>query len=76
MCWQEECIDLKPDIISVMVGMNDCWKAIETGYENDPAITENFENCYREMLTRVRNELPDCRIILLEPFFIRQSGLK
>lgn len=31
---------------------------------------EQFEQTYREILTEVQNKLPNCRIILLEPFLI------
>ena len=24
--WQEDCLDLKPDIVSVMIGINDLWR--------------------------------------------------
>ena len=24
--WQEDCIDLKPDILSILIGINDSWR--------------------------------------------------
>lgn len=65
--WKEECIDLKPDILSILIGINDTWRKYDM---NDPTSCEAFEATYREILTEVKEKLPDCKIILLEPFII------
>ncbi len=65
--WQKECIDLKPDILSILIGINDTWRRYDS---NDPTSVEAFESTYREILTEVKEKLPDCKIILLEPFLI------
>lgn len=73
---EDDCLVYKPDILTILIGVNDCWKAIDTGLENDKAITEAFERCLREVLRRVRERLPDCRIILMEPFLIPAEQYK
>lgn len=65
--WKEECIDLKPDILSILIGINDTWRRYDSA---DPTSVEDFETVYREILTEVKEKLPDCKIILLEPFLI------
>ncbi len=65
--WQTDCIDLKPDILSILIGINDTWRRYDS---NDPTSAETFETTYREILTEVREKLPYCKIILLEPFLI------
>ena len=65
--WQAECIDLQPDVLSILIGINDTWRRYDS---NDPTSCEAFENTYREILTEVKEKLPNCRIILIEPFII------
>ena len=65
--WQAECIDLKPDILSILIGINDTWRRYDS---SEPTSCAAFENTYREILTDVKEHLPNCRIILIEPFII------
>lgn len=65
--WKKDCIDLKPDVLSILIGINDTWRRYDS---NDPTSCEDFENTYREILTEVKEKLPECRIILIEPFII------
>ena len=65
--WDADCIALKPDILSILIGINDTWRRYDS---SDPTSTASFEATYRDILTEVREKLPDCRIILLEPFLI------
>jgi len=30
--WQEDCLDLKPTWVSIMIGINDCWRRNSTPY--------------------------------------------
>lgn len=62
--WQEDCIDLKPDVVSILIGINDTWRAFD---RDMPRSTEEFEDYYRRLLTETRDKAP-ARIILMEPF--------
>lgn len=64
--WDEDCIALKPDMVSILIGVNDCWRRYDA---NDPTSAEEFENTYRSILKRVKDEL-DAKIILCEPFVL------
>lgn len=68
--WQEDAIDLKPDLVSVMVGVNDTWRRYDA---DDPTSTEAYERDYRAILTRVRDEL-GARLLLIEPFLVPVSA--
>ena len=62
--WREDCLDLKPDWVSIMIGINDTWRR----YDSDaPTTCEAYEADYRHILTRVRDE-PGAKLILIEPF--------
>lgn len=58
----------KPDVLSVLIGINDVWSGVscDNGTEID-----RFENIYDILLKETRERLPDTRIILMEPFVLK-----
>ena len=64
--WQKDCLDLKPEVVSIMIGINDVWRRYDS---NDPTSVESFEADYRQILTQTRNAL-NPQIILMEPFLL------
>ena len=64
--WGADCVDLKPTIVSILIGVNDTWRRYDS---NDPTSTEAFEDNYRSILERTANET-GAKIILLEPFVL------
>ena len=64
--WKEDCLDLKPDVVSILIGANDVWRRYDS---SDPTSAQDFEKSYREILTRTKNDL-SARIIMLEPFVL------
>ena len=64
--WKEDCIDLKPDWVSILIGINDCWRRYDT---NDPTTAQEYERGYRDILTRTVNET-NARLIICEPFVL------
>jgi lysophospholipase L1-like esterase len=69
--WLRDCIELRPDVLSILVGINDCLYA---GERSDAAVVEGFSAAHGELLRQVRDALPTCRIVLLEPFFLPVQG--
>lgn len=67
--WQEDCIALQPDILSILIGINDTWRAFDS---NDPTTTEQFEANYRRLLEDVRRNTR-AKILLLEPFVLHDT---
>ncbi|MFY9177923.1 MAG: SGNH/GDSL hydrolase family protein [Caldicoprobacterales bacterium] len=64
--WDDDCIDLKPDLVSILIGINDCWRRYDS---NDPTSVEDFEKNYRKILTQIKENL-DAQIVLCEPFVL------
>ncbi|HHU52082.1 MAG TPA: SGNH/GDSL hydrolase family protein [Firmicutes bacterium] len=64
--WQQDCLDLQPDVLSLLIGINDTWRRFD---QNDPTTPEAFEDHYRSLLTTVRQKL-NCPIIIGEPFLL------
>lgn len=64
--WDADCIDLKPSWVSILIGVNDCWRRYDS---NDPTSAAEFEKGYRELLSRVKKNT-NAEIILCEPFVL------
>lgn len=64
--WQQDCIDLKPDVVSILIGINDTWRKYDS---DDPTDAESYANDFRAILTDVKQNL-DAKIIILEPFLL------
>ncbi len=64
--WQTDCLDLRPDWVSIMIGINDTWRRYD---RNDPTPAADFAAGYRDILARTRDAL-QARLILLEPFVL------
>ena len=65
--WQEDCLDLKPDILSILIGVNDYWHMRNGRYDGTPEV---YEEDYRELLNRTKSELPEIKLVICEPFVL------
>ena len=64
----KDCINLKPDVIIMLIGVNDAWE--NYGPENYPPLLRPMEPHIREIYRRIRMELPDTQVLYLMPFLI------
>lgn len=64
--WQEDCIDLKPDWVSILIGINDTWRRYDA---NSPTPVYKYEENYRRILTETKQKT-DANIIIMEPFVL------
>ena len=64
--WAEDCLNLKPTILSILVGVNDIIFNWEHKSGSDP---ERYEKIYRYLLDEVKKQNPDTLIVIMEPFF-------
>ena len=60
-------INVKPDYMSILIGVNDIWHEIES--QNGVADAK-FEKFYCMLLDEIFEELPDVKIMILEPFVL------
>ena len=65
--WEKDCLDLKPDILSILIGVNDYWHFRNGKYEGTPEI---YENDFRQLLTRTREALPGVKLVICQPFIL------
>lgn len=64
--WQFDVLDHRPDVLTIMIGINDTWRRYDSNY---PTSAETFEQHYRDILIRSRAKLPG-QIVLFEPFLV------
>lgn len=64
--WAEDCLNLKPTILSILIGVNDIIFNLEHKSGSDP---ERYEKIYRYLLDEVKQQNPDTLIVIMEPFF-------
>jgi lysophospholipase L1-like esterase len=69
--WKEDAIDLKPTILSVLVGINDLWHTIAFGSKYKGTI-KDYEEGYRTLIERSIKEIPGVRVVICEPFTLRK----
>ena len=63
--WKVDALNLKPDLLSILVGVNDTWH--EFAWQNGVEV-ERYEKIYRMLLEWTKAELPEVRLVLCEPF--------
>jgi lysophospholipase L1-like esterase len=68
--WQRDAIDMKPDLLSILIGVND----VSRGGGKDVPL-DRWETDYRFLLDRSRQASPDLRLVLLDPFVLRSGRL-
>jgi len=65
--WQTDTIDLQPNILSILIGVNDFWRTKDSGAENTP---EQYKAQYRMLMEQTLEKLPDVKLIICEPFAV------
>lgn len=66
--WDEDAIGLKPDWLSVKIGINDVWRTFDSDGVGAVAIDE-YETTYRRLL-QIAVDRTGCRLIVVEPYVI------
>jgi lysophospholipase L1-like esterase len=70
--WERDAVALKPDILSILVGVNDLWHTFAFGSKYEGTI-KDYEAGYRDLIDRSVDQIPGVRIVICEPFTLRDS---
>ena len=65
--WEDDCLQLAPDVLSLLIGVNDFW---HTKTHSFKGTAQTYERDLRQLLERSRKALPDLKIVIGEPFFV------
>jgi lysophospholipase L1-like esterase len=83
--WEEDCLKLQPDLLTVFVGVNDAASVVELSVPPPPrtdgrppkslVTLELFRETYDLLLSMTRKELPNTKIILCTPFVLPEDKI-
>ena len=62
-------INLKPDIMSILIGFNDAWNELDGKHNGVDA--EKYFMIYSLLIEEIKEALPDVKIMILEPFALK-----
>lgn len=65
--WQADCLDLKPTVLSILVGVNDFWHTLTNGYQGT---IKTYRDDYKALIDRTKQALPDVKLIIGEPYAV------
>ena len=66
---KSDIINLKPDVMSLLIGINDVWH--ELGDSPNGVDADKFFKIYSMLIEEVKEALPDIKIMILEPFVLK-----
>jgi lysophospholipase L1-like esterase len=69
--WDKDCLEIKPGILSILIGVNDFWHMLNGNYKGT---IEIYRNDFFNLIQRTKTALPDIRLIIGEPFAV--PGIK
>lgn len=71
--WKIDTLNLNPELISILIGVNDVWHEFDFGNGVEP---ERYEQIYRMLLEWTRKVLPGVKLIVMEPFALETGAVK
>lgn len=70
---KRDIINLKPDYLSILIGVNDVWHEIS---ERNGVCAEKFRMVYDLLIRELKEALPELKILILEPFVLEGPATK
>lgn len=64
-------LNLEPDYMSILIGVNDVWHEIDA---KNGVSDEKFEKFYCMLIEEILEELPDIKIVIMEPFVLEAAA--
>lgn len=65
--WEADCLDLKPDVLSILIGVNDIWHKLDGNYDGT---VETYRKDFFALMERTKKTLPSVKVIIGEPFAV------
>jgi len=69
--WEADCLALKPNVLSVMIGVNDFWHTLTNNYTGT---LETYRQDLDALLDATKKALPGIKLVIGEPFAVK--GIK
>ena len=71
--WQNDCLDMQPALLSILVGVNDMWHKMNGRYEGT---VEDYRTGFTGLLDLTKRQLPNIKLVICEPFALRCGAVK
>ncbi len=68
---KSDIINLEPDVVSILIGVNDVWHELD---RQNGVEASRFERVYDMLISDLKEAMPECRFILMEPFILPGSA--
>lgn len=65
--WDADCLNLQPDVLSILIGVNDYWHTLTNNYTGT---VKTYKDDLTTLLDRTKQKLPNVQLIIGEPFAI------
>ncbi|GEO06731.1 lipase [Adhaeribacter aerolatus] len=69
--WDNDALALKPDVLSILIGVNDFWHKLNGNYAGT---IQTYRDDFKKLLDRTKQQLPEVKLIIGEPFAV--TGIK
>ena len=66
---KKDIINIKPDVMSILIGVNDVWHEFQESPYGVSA--DKYYKIYDMLIEEVKNALPDIKIMIMEPFVLK-----
>ncbi|WP_428329780.1 GDSL-type esterase/lipase family protein [Mucilaginibacter sp.] len=71
--WQQDALDIKPDLLSILVGINDVFAVVVKG---EKITADDFGHTYDALLAKTISALPGVELVICEPFILPVGMVK
>jgi lysophospholipase L1-like esterase len=71
--WEEDTISIKPDILSILIGVNDTMADVSGKKEFS---VDSYADGYRSLLQKTKEKLPETKFVIGEPFLLPVGSVK
>lgn len=69
---RNDIINLKPDVMSILIGVNDVWHEF---YESPNGVDQDkYYKIYDMLIEEIKAALPDIKIMIMEPFVLKAGA--
>jgi len=71
--WQQDTLEIKPNLLSILIGINDVDALLKGNAQFSAA---QYEQDYRQLLQQTKQQLPAVQLVLCEPFILAVGRIK
>lgn len=68
--WEKDCLELQPNVLSILIGVNDYWHKRNGKYDGT---VEVYENDFRKLLKRTKEKSSGIKVVICEPFYVLET---